>query len=48
MKNLRHLLDPETYVRVEKAAKAIGKTVEQWLQFLIEERVGHTQFCPRG
>lgn len=49
MKTLKHELDPETYVLCEKAAKAAGKnSVEEWLDSLIAERVGHTQFYPRG
>ena len=45
MKSLKHLLTPETYVMCEKAAKAAGKnSVEEWLDFLIDEKVGHTQF----
>jgi hypothetical protein len=49
MSTLKHMLDPETYVLCEKAAKAAGKkTVEEWLGFLLAEKVGNTQFCPRG
>lgn len=44
MSTLKHKIDPETYVLCEKAAKAAGKTVEEWLDFLISEKVGHTQF----
>lgn len=46
MKTLIHKLDPETYVLCEKAAKAAGKkSVEEWISFLISEKVGHTPFC---
>lgn len=45
MKTLMYKLDAETYALCEKAAKAAGKTVEEWLAFLIAERVGHTPFC---
>ena len=49
MNTINHILDPETYVLCEKAAKAAGKkTVEEWLSFLISERVGNTSFYPRG
>ncbi len=49
MRTIKHQIDPETYVLCEKAAKAAGKnTVEEWLDFLISEKVGHTQFYPRG
>jgi hypothetical protein len=49
MGTINHELDPETYVLCEKAAKAAGKkTVEEWLSFLISERVGNTSFYPKG
>ena len=45
MSALKHLIDPETYVLCEKAANASGKkTVEEWLSFLISEKVGHTHY----
>ena len=49
MKTLIHKLDPETYALCEKAAKAAGKkTVEEWINFLIAEKVGHTALCHKG
>ena len=46
MKSLKHLLSPSTYVLCEKAAKAAGKnSVEEWLEFLIAEKVRHTFVC---
>ena len=40
MNTINHILDPETYVLCEKAAKAAGKkTVEEWLSFLISENM---------
>jgi hypothetical protein len=43
---ITHKIDPETYVLCEKAARADGKkTVEEWLEFIISEKVGNTQFC---
>ena len=44
MKTIIIQLSPETYVRCEKAAKRKGLSVEQWLSFLLADRVGHTQF----
>lgn len=36
-------MDVETYVLCEKAASASGKkTVDEWIAFLIAEKVGHT------
>ena len=47
MKTLKIEMDPETYAQCEKAAIAAGKkTVEEWLAFLITDRVGHTPFYP--
>jgi len=49
MKTIIHKLDPETYVLCEKAAKAAGKkSVEEWINFLIAEKVGHTPFAAMG
>lgn len=49
MKTIIHKLDPETYALCEKAAKAAGKkSVEEWLNFLIAERVGNTPFATKG
>jgi len=49
MKTINHEFDIETYVLMEKAAKRAGKnSVEEWLNFLLAERVGHTSFCPIG
>lgn len=49
MKTIIHELDPETYALCEKAAKAAGKkSVAEWINFLIAEKVGHTQFCRNG
>ena len=49
MGTINHELDPETYVLCEKAAEAAGKkTVEEWLSFLISEKVGNTLFYLKG
>ena len=49
MKHLSHSLSVETYVKCEKAAKAAGfKKVEEWLTFLISQKVGHTSFAVAG
>jgi len=49
MKTINQTFDVETYVRMEKAAKQAGKnSVEEWLDFLLTERVGHTPFCIKG
>jgi hypothetical protein len=45
MKPISVLLDPETLVLCEKAAAACGKTVAEWISFLIAQGVGHTSFC---
>ena len=46
MKTIKAELDIETYVRCEKAAQANGfSSVEEWLSFLISEKVGHTFFA---
>lgn len=49
MQTIIEKMSPETYVLCEKAAKAAGKkTVEEWVAFLIAERVGHTRLCHMG
>ena len=49
METIIHELDPETYVCCEKAALAAGKkSVEEWLDFLLTKKVGHTSFAPKG
>ncbi len=46
MKTIKTELDIETYVRCEKAARANGfSSVEEWLSFLISEKVGHISFA---
>ena len=46
MKTIKAELDVETYVRCEKAARAKGfPSVEDWLSFLIAEKVGHTSLA---
>ena len=48
MSTLNQTFDIETYVLMEKAAKQAGKnSVEEWLGFLLTERVGHTLFCSK-
>lgn len=44
MRKMIHELDPETYVLCKKAAALDGKTVEEWISFLVSEKVGHTPF----
>ena len=49
MSTLNHTFDIETYVLMEKAANQAGKnSVEEWLDFLLTERVGHTSFYTEG
>lgn len=49
MQTIIEKMSPETYVLCEKAAKAAGKkSVEEWVEFLIAERVGHTPLCQIG
>lgn len=48
MKTLIHELEPETYVLCVKAAAAEKKTVEEWLSFLISEKVGLTFYSQKG
>lgn len=46
MKTIRTELDVETYVRCEKIARSRGfATVEEWLSFLVVEKVGHTSLA---
>ena len=49
MSTIDQEFDVETYVMMEKAAEQAGKkTVEEWLGFLLSERVGLTPFCQVG
>lgn len=48
MKTFTVELNPETYVLCEKAAKRLGMTVDQWLVFLLTDKVGHTSFACIG
>lgn len=49
MQTIIEEMSPETYVLCEKAAKAAGKkTVEEWVAFLIANRVGHTSLARKG
>jgi hypothetical protein len=44
-----HLMTVETYVMCEKAAIAAGKkSVEEWLTFLLLQKVGNTFFYSKG
>ena len=46
MKTIKAELDAETYVRCEKVARSRGfSTVEEWLSFLVAEKVGHTSLA---
>ena len=48
MKTIKTELDVETYVRCEKVAHARGfSSVEEWLAFLITEKVWHTSFAAK-
>ena len=38
-------IDAETFVLCERAARDAGKkSAEEWISFLVSERVGHTSF----
>ena len=46
MKSIKVTLDVETYVRCEKAARAMGfSSAEELLNFFITKGVGHTSFA---
>lgn len=43
LQSILHKLSVIQYVKLEKKAKALGKTVPEYLSFFISKRVGTTQ-----
>lgn len=46
---IKYEMDAETFALCERAARDAGKnSVEEWIAFLVSDKVGHTPFIVSG